>query len=135
MVSKQGDNLISSQNPRKPGLMNSTACSFFLDFLLLPPLFCYASCCQSCLHYCDFFLPFSHESLSFFLSLSKPPPRYIALTLLFLPLTSLTLLLPIPPHAIPTQLHADIHHVCTHRETQVLVLFSAGLFPHQHILR
>lgn len=51
MVSKQEIISLQAINLRKPGLMNSTTCFFFLDFLLLPLPFCYASCCYSCLHY------------------------------------------------------------------------------------
>lgn len=129
--------------------MNSTACSFFLDFLLLllfsAMLLALSLACISfkLLHLTASFHSESFLGLlsplfswiSFSLSLSKPPSRYISLTFLFLSFTSLTLLLPIPPHAISTQLCVDIHHICTNREIEVLVHFSAGLSPHPHILR
>lgn len=131
MLSKQEITSLQVIKPQKTWL-NEVYCLFFLSWLPTsssPFLLCFLlsvlpalllSYCTLLNPFilnlsCAFFLPSSHESLSFSLSLSKPPSRYISLTLLFLSLTSLTLLLPIPPHAISTQLWADIHH--THMYT------------------
>lgn len=68
---------------------------------------------------CAFFLPSSHESHSPFPCLSLLPDIF---------LTSLTLLLPIPPHGISTQLCVDIHHMYIQRNRS-LCPFFCSTFP------
>lgn len=70
----------------------------------------------------SFFLPSSHESLSFSLSFSKPPSRYISLTLLFLSPLSLCCFSSLPC-CIHTTVCGHTLHMYTQRNRSPCPLF------------
>lgn len=86
---------------------------------------------KSFLHLSQFFLPSSHESLSFTLSFSETPPRYISLTLLLLQNTYHTLrCFPSLPTLYPYNCMCTYTHTHTHTERNICpCLIFSSTFP------